>query len=307
MYNAEQKERFLTAREYQNLNIRKLMNTFWKISEPFENAYGKDCSNFTTQEISEMYSSILTHSLQWLYNFNSQMQIYTSWCLSQNLIIDNQNHYNELTKKELALFVNVASKDARIISKDDLLSLLPTIPNVSDQFLALAIFEGLGGNQFADFYNLTMDSFDGNNVTVGERTLHVSDKLVALAKKSANEYEKYDKYPHRQALQRGYKHSDESIIKDSANAGEPTPARNQRKIYMRLYKLEQDFGVALGYNGLHNSGRIDMIKSLMIKDQETDIKKVIEQHKSEIEYRYGNLHENWSIWLNEYQKYMTAS
>lgn len=298
MYNENQKERYLAAREYQNLNIRKLMNTFWKIAEPFEIKLDKDCCNFTTLEITEMYSSTLTHSLQWIYNFNSQMQIYTAWCLSQNLVRDNQNHYNELTKNELALFINVASKDARIITKSELLSLLLDIPNVSDQFLALAIFEGLGGTQFADFYELTMDNFSGNEVTVGGRTLIVSDKLIELAEKASKEYVKYSYYCE---LKRGYKKTDPRIIKDSSNAGEPTLGRNQRKIYMRLYALEKEYGKAFVYNSLHNSGRIEMIKFLLSKDKENDVKKVYKTHLEEIEYRFGQLYKGW---LDEYQQYI---
>ncbi len=301
-YNAKQKERYLLARETEstNKNIRLVMRTFFAASAKYEFELEKDCSNFTIREISDMFAGQMSPSISWLENFNSQMSIYTAWCLSENLVNDHQNHYMELSKDDLRGFLNLALKENSIISRNELLKLSSEFPNVSDVFITLAIFEGLGGGQFSDFYQLGLDNINGNLISVGNRQLSISNKLIELAEESAKEYNKYT----RDGATRGYKQTDDGIVKDSANAGEQTIARNQRKIYMRLYELEKEFGKVVGYNALHNSGRIEFIKNLMKADGSNDAKATYAKHRDDIEYRYGSLYTDWAEWIDDHQKYL---
>ena len=92
-----------------------------------------------------MYASYSSRSWEHLLNFNSQLKIYTNWCLKENLVKDNQNHYEELDKNAMYNCLNIGLKEQMVVSRKELEKTVMKIPNVSDQFLALAFFEGFGG------------------------------------------------------------------------------------------------------------------------------------------------------------------
>lgn len=299
MYNEEQKERYLKERELQNVNIRTAMSTFFSYTEEFEERLNKDCSNFTVDEIINMYKKQSTYSRTSLINFNSQMSIYTYWCMNQNLVADNQNHYAELDKNDLLQCLNLALMESMVITREDLEKTIRAFPNPSDSFLALAVFEGLGGVGFSDFMNLTMKNFNGNEVSVGKRTLTLTDLAVSYAEKSAYEFQKF---AFDRELKQGYKADDPSIIKDCHNAGEQTPERHRRKIYSRLFELEKEYGKAFSYAGLRNSGRISMLNNYMTKENSTNPYSTYQAHKKEFEYRYGKI--RFTSWLEENKQYI---
>ncbi len=315
LYNESQKELYLSKRENQNLNIRTIMKTLFLIAEPYEREFGKDCSCFTPTQIKDMYTGTFTHSIDWLYNFNNQLKIYTSWCLANNLVPNNQNFYDTFGKEELQACLNNRILEERILTRNELIKLLNDIPNVSDQFLALAIFEGVSGYKYADFYEMTLDNinFQENLLTTypkdeeddennKQRVLKVSDLLLKLAEESAITYQKYS---NSEIVLREYKPGDPDIIKENQNAqpGKSLP-KNYKKIYTRIYHLEQEFGPALSYAGLHESGRIHMLNVLMAQDNSQDAFETYKKHRDEIEYRYGVIPRNrFKRWFVENEPY----
>lgn len=298
-YNNEQKERYFKAREKENRNIRKTGTVFFNISKEYEEKYGKDCSKFTMQEILNMYNSCATRSWEQLLNFNSQLKIYTSWCLRENLVDDNQNHYEELDKDEMYQCLNFGLKNTMVITRSELIQTLPSIPNVSDQFLALALFEGLGDYGYKDFYNLMPEQFKEDAVELSRGELKISKQLVALALDSASEYDRFNAEGKTRV---GYMDSPE-VIKNAANSfKEQTPDSNIKRIQRRLTKLSSDYGNVFTYAGLRNSGRIEYLKNYMKEDNSIDIRETYEKHKQEMEFRFGTLQRIYR-WIDEYRKF----
>ena len=298
-YNSEIKENYLTAREVEYKAIRSIMRTFFNITKEYEEMYGKDCSNFTTTEILNMFSSCSTRSWEQLLNFNSQLKIYTSWCIKECLVNDNQNHYEEIDKTDLYNCLNLGVKEKMILSREELLHTIRDFPNISDQFLALALFEGISGAGYQDFYLLTEKSFTDNSVKLQTRELIVSSTLIDMAEQSADEYTKYDR---KGVIRLGYKQNDPCVIKDSVNSKADSIESNTRKIQRRLLRLEKDYGKAFSYAGLKNSGRIDMIRSFMKEDNSTDVRETYDKHKEEIEFRYGKLQRVYR-WIEENKQF----
>ena len=302
-FNHEQKERFFKERENSYLKIRLIMRTFFNATKEYEENLEKDCSCFTVSEILNMYASYATRSWEYLLNFNSQLKIYTAWCIKENLVPDNQNHYEEIDKNDMYNCLNLGLKENMILTRKEMEKGIMQIPNVSDQFLVLAFFEGIGGTAFSDFYNLSMSNFKGNNLKLAGRELKVSTMLVERAKESAEEYQKYNL---EGPLRTGYRLDDTSIVKDSSNAYTDSEQRNTKKIQRRVAALEKTYGKAFGYVGLKNSGRIDMLKRLMAEDGSTDIRETYEKHKDEIEKRYGKLQRIYR-WVDEYRAFFDDS
>jgi hypothetical protein len=301
-YNHDWKERYFDARENEYQSIRLIGRTFFNITKPFEEELNKDCSNFTVKEILNMYSACLTRSWEQLLNFNSQLKIYTNWCLKENLVKDNQNHYAELGKEEIYQCLNLGLKEKMVITRDELEKMVKSdeIPNPSDQFLCLAFFEGLGGLGYKDFLNLMPNQFVKDKVILSDRELIVSKLLIAKALESADTYDKFSK---EKKLKVGYSKTDPSVVKDSSNCySELTPERNIKKMHRRIERLEKEYGKAYGYVGLKNSGRIDMINRLIMQDNNNDVRQVYEKHKEDIEYRYGKLQRIFR-WLEENKQF----
>lgn len=295
-YNHEQKERYLSEREATYRMIRSIAKTFFNITKEYEEKLAKDCSNFTVKEILNMYASCSTRSWEQLLNFNSQLKIYTNWCIKESLVVDNQNHYEELDKTDMYNCLNLGLKETMIVTRKELEKAVSKMINPSEQFLALAFFEGFGGAKYKDFYNLTMDKFNGNTVNLGNRQLTVSSLLVEKAKESAEEYIKYNEAG---PLRSGYRVGDPCVIKDSCNAFTDTELKNVRRIQRKITAMEDRYGKAFGYVGLRNSGRIHLIKEFMKKDQCYDVRATYENHKAEMENRYGKLQRIYR-WVDEY-------
>lgn len=301
-YNHEWKEMYFSERENTYKSIRSIGKVFFNITKKYEEKLGKDCSNFTTTEILNMYSSCVTRSWEQLLNFNSQMKIYTAWCLKESLVADNQNHYEEIDKRDMYNCLNLGLKDSMIVTRKELEKQLQKFYNVSDEFLVLAFFEGFGGPKYQDFYELSLEQFHGNEVDLGYRKITVSDLLIEKAKESVETYEKFnDNGP----IKTCYRKDDPYIIKDTCNANTDSLEKNKRKIHRKIYALEQNFGKAYGYVGMRNSGRIDMINRLMKEDGCTDIRATYEKHKEEIENRYGRLQRVYR-WIEEHQKFFDS-
>lgn len=302
-YNHEQKERYISEREISYRKIRLITRTFFNITKEFEEELGKDCSNFTTKEILNMYNFCATRSWEFLLNFNSQLRIYTAWCLRESLVKDNQNHYDELDKHDMYNCLNLGLKKKMVLTRKEVEKELAQIPNVSDQFLVLAFFEGVGGPSYSDFYELGMSQFEGNKLILNGRELEVSNLLIERARESSEEYQKYNLDGQ---LRTGYRKDDPYIVKDSTNASTDSLVRNMRKIQRRIASLEHNYGKEFGAVGLRNSGRIDMLKHLMAKDGSNDVRATYEKHKDEIEIRYGKLQRIYR-WVDEYKIFFDNS
>lgn len=301
-YNAEQKERYFATRESEYQMIRSIGRVFFGAASEYETMLDKDCCNFTTREILNMYSAYATRSWEQLLNFNSQLKIYTEWCLKEHLVKDNQNHYAEIDKDEMYKCLNLGLKNEMFITRKELEKTIKQnkISNVSDQFLCLAFFEGLGGLGYKDFINLMPDQFKDGKVILSDRELPVSDLLTKLAIEAADEYNKYDQ---GKVLKMGYKKDDPSVVKDSCNVCTPlTPERNIKKIHRRISRIEDAYGKEYGYVSLKNSGRVDMIITLMKEDNSTDIRATYNKHRDDIEFRYGKL-QRISRWIDEYKRF----
>lgn len=299
-YNHDWKERYFKEREKSYQKIRLIMRTFFNTTKAFEENLRKDCSNFTTSEILNMYSLCATRSWEQLLNFNSQLKIYTAWCIKEGLVSDNQNHYEELDKNDMYGCLNLGMKESMILTRRELEQSLQSMPNPSEQFLVLAFFEGIGGAAYKDFYQLEPTQFKGSKVDLGDRILEITDLLYEKAMESAHEYKKYNMDG---PLRTGYRLDDPYVLKDSSNADTDSVDKNTRRIQRRLVMLENNYGKAYGYVGLKNSGRIDMLKRFMEEDKSTDIRETYEKHKLEMEIRYGRLQRIYR-WIEEYKSFL---
>lgn len=209
---------------------------YFKKMEPFEESYGKDLCNFTTMEILGAYSQIRYKSIYTVQMTNSVFKEYTNFCLNNNIVIDNQNHYAELNIEDLKQCVNDLIIEDSYMSKDELMYYINRLNNDTDKFLMLAIYEGLYGKNYIEIGALTINdiNFESRIVTTClGREVKISKRLAELAK-FAHEEESYMGIKGERVRKLM---SSDKIIKPYVTQKVNGEFRNGRRLYTRLKKM----------------------------------------------------------------------
>ena len=289
MYNESIKKKYIEEVVARNINIDQWFTKKFNQVEIFEIKNNTDISDFTIDEIIEFYKYINTTSLNSLIVLNSQMSLYSDWCIKNNYSRDNINHFLEITSDIIHKCLNTVLAKEEIISREKLEDYIDELPNYGDKFLVMALFEGLSGKDNSNLCDLRVEDFKGNTVHLRDgRELEVSDKLRELAVEAAKEYKLYT-FEGEESKSLSYAKTDEEIIKLISNS-KIDNLMNPRRFYIRLIKIKDFLGSpAMGRFELNESGRKDMIQSLMKEKDYSTVEECIKQNKSKIEYRYNKI------------------
>lgn len=237
-----------------------LERQFRKISD-MEKELNKDISNFTYYEIIEYYKLLNVPSLDSLTVMNSQFSLYTQWCLQENLVKDNQNHFLEVNIDIMKGCINKALFNMKIISKDTILNWVEQLPNPKDQFVLLGLFEGIKGKDFCELLKLKPGDVKNNiaKLCTG-REIKISDKLSSIIDDCISETKYYsisgNNTKTMPLIDRGF------IIKDYPNArNDISDFFAGRKIYNGIMRILNYFDANfMTANSIYESGKLNMIK-----------------------------------------------
>ena len=263
MYNQELKERYRKEKESYTTVSTYYFSSLFKRIEPFEEQLNKDASNFTTYEIINMYKTLAIMSLDTIITMNSNLSMYTQWCIQENLVNDYQNHYLEMTRDMLASFVNKLAMDKKVVSRKQILDWCQQLPNPSDSFCLLGLFEGIRGGGYLELAFAKMEDFHDNTFTAyNGREIKVSTTLIEYAKLSDEtlEYQSISQNMTKEVslIDNG------RVIKDYPNVrrSESLPVL-RRRTQSRLARIFDYVGILEYMNGndIRMSGVIEMINS----------------------------------------------
>lgn len=289
MYNQELKLQYIKEKKSMSvLPSSYLECQFNKVSK-YEEELGKDLHDFTVYEIIEYYKTLNISSLEVLAVLNSHLSLYTQWCLQQSLIVDNQNHYDEISLEQLKGCLNKVLIEKKIVSREQVIDWCEQLPNAKDQVVMLGLFEGLKNKDFADFVNLRPGDVNGNKLKlIDGREITVSDKLIKYIEDSIDEHVYYSSSGNQTKtmplVDKGY------VIKDYPNTKEGTSAFAKGRIIYNGIARSLKYVGALSYmsaNSIHESGKIWMIKE---RSKELGISTkdyVYSNHIKEVEYRFN--------------------
>lgn len=292
MYNSELKHRYINVRELEaTLPNNYLLNQFNEL-EDYENEIGKDASNFTAYEIIEYYKIRNMHSLESLLALNSQLSIYTQWCLKESLVKDNQNHYLELDKDVLNSCVNKAAVNQKIISRGTILKWINELPNPKDQFILLSLFEFGKSKNFTDIVYAKISDIDNdkNTLTLQDgRIVTISDKLKNIA------FDSFQTDTYYSVSGKGVKNMplvsfENRIVKNYPNARDDvSDFQKSRVIYNSIVRSLDYVGAAewCSANSIAESGKIDMIKRQSEKLGLTPKDYVYSHHLQDVNNQFG--------------------
>ena len=245
MYNEERKKRFIQYKtenaKYDNYFIKGVLSKM----EPFEEDLNKDACNFTTAEIENAYKTLNFVSSNSISMFNSVNSSYTSWCFLNGYVFDVQNHYGEFTVARLGELINKYIRDAKIVDREKVLNWCWQLPNASDKFLLLGLFEGIGGRDYINFTDLVKSDINIDDCTIDladRGKVKFSKELCYLGLDAAEEQDYYTLKSNGERIVKMIR--SDKVIKDNTNARDnPTQFRKGRRIYSWIKRVFVFLGI----------------------------------------------------------------
>ena len=307
MYNEERKRHYIKIKEDAvTLPYRSLELLFEK-TEPFEEKNGRDVCEWTTQEIMEYYKYRDAYSLSSLVVCNSNLTQYTNWCLTETLVPDGQNHYQEIRPDMLESCVNKEFLSKLIISREDIVRIIDELSNYTDRYMMLTFFEGICGIRYSEMVNATIDDIDGDEISLcSGRVIPISDKLKEIAEFAVAE-ESYQTYgPSGKCIKYSDLNPSGAIFKVVKKNRPIADDSSMVQIVCRR------FVKALDYLGLPKrmtiknmilSGKINFIKEIIEREGKS-IEEVIVDNRDEINARYNiDQIKSSAVFLRKYRQY----
>jgi len=282
--NEERKQRYIEE------TSNKTVGAFFQKALPYEKKYGKDVSEFSIREITDFYKLMCSPSVGFLNNINCQLRQYAAWCQSQSMIADNQNHFIEIDYKILMSCVNLGLLKDKIITREKLLSLIPELyENPVDQFIPLAIFEGICGDKCRDLLSLRkIDADNGYCYINGNVKILMSEELQKYAKRSADEYVYYNSASTGKRKEFPLDKTDDHIIKKVITNGKQDGVVHYSTIQKKLRRMQDILGVSgFTVKALKESGRMHLVSKTM-EQYGCGVEEAIAKNKS-IEEIYGEI------------------
>lgn len=189
MYNNTLKERFLDFRlETDPEDIVSNWRVVFTKTEKYEKILEKDVSNFTFQEIIDMYKMWNVSSISSLSTRNSLLSTYAIWSIQQDLVTDGQNHFAEIDYNILQQqCLNVSGFKGSIVTKEEIYRWIEQLSSARDKFIILSIYEfGKGKNFNIQTMSRITDVTEEGLIFEGE-TYKISFKLREIIKECKQE------------------------------------------------------------------------------------------------------------------------
>lgn len=189
MYQEEMKERFI--KDYMRSRVvalTSLYSLFRKV-EPFEEKFKKDCSQFTEEEIIEMYKEFGARSHYVLLNYNVILKAYCAW-KKHYYELENDIAYENITTEMARTLIPEDAK--KVLSREEVTEIEDQLYNWTDKAIIEALFEGLSGNSMRDLVGIELNMIDreAKQLTLPDgRVFDLTDRLCDLLVKACCEDE----------------------------------------------------------------------------------------------------------------------
>lgn len=289
--NEKLKEKYIEARLKKFDSVDTVKQAFKKF-EKYEEKFNKDLCMFDVLEINYAYRDIQSRSFESLSNIHSQILGYATWCIKygkrnfkDELKGYKTNYYAALHTDDIHRMMDNVEAN-RIITRKELLDKCKLLPNASDAFILLCLFEGIKGRDYSEIREIIWDDFKGNVLTIhpgriselygdiipDERQLTVSNELLNYANKARTETE----YKTLVNININTPLSVEPYIVKRTQRAYNTgiqPKLTRRIVEILNYKRERS-DPELSASDIRNSGKVYYINKL-IKDTKKDAYSVV--------------------------------
>lgn len=190
-YNEEAKAEFIKDYMRSRIVAATSLSGIFNKTEHFENDLGKDCSQFTKNEILNMYKQFGAKSVNVLGNYNVYLKSYTGLMLYKKKI-NNENAYESITKDDLKQCLDMDVLKQIYITREQLDDIENELLNYSDKAIVEALWHGISGKSMIDLTSLNERMFVDNKRALcfpDGRIMQISEKLSEYLQKAFKETE----------------------------------------------------------------------------------------------------------------------
>jgi hypothetical protein len=188
-YNEEAKAEFIKDYMRSRIVAATSLSGIFNKTEPFENELGKDCSQFTKNEILNMYKQFGAKSVNVLGNYNVYLKSYTGLMLYKKKI-NNVNAYESITKDDLKQCIDLDVLKQIYITREQLDDIENELLNYSDKAIVEALWHGISGKSMRDLTSLNEKMFIDNKKALcfpDGRIVQISQRLSEYLQKAFHE------------------------------------------------------------------------------------------------------------------------
>ena len=245
MYKKEMKEGFIQDYLRSRVVAKTSLYSLFKKVSPYELKLNKDCSQFTKDEILDMYADFHAKSVYVLMNYNSIIKAYCAWQQYYHKIQTNRDIYGSITIDALRqLIPNEANN---ILSRKDMDDIESQLFNWVDKAIVEALWEGLSGNSMRDLVGLQANMINSKTKQLclpDGRVFDLTDTLYEFLINAFKE-EEYVCYGSTLKIKKLVGAGRLYKERDNAHAAE-----SDDKYFRWVYRKIQNFRSHVGVNGL---------------------------------------------------------
>lgn len=180
MYNKAQKETFIKEYLKSKVVAKTSLYAVFRKTEPFEEKFRKDASQFTREEILNMFAKFKSKSTNSLLNYAIILKHYSR-------LMCGENKYESITKADV---VDLIDKSGNILlSREELDDIEAQLLNWSDKAIVELLWEGVSGKNMIDIYSVSEECIQGDTLHVNGKEFPLTDKLRELLPKAFAEEE----------------------------------------------------------------------------------------------------------------------
>ena len=189
MYQSEMKEGFIKDYMRSRVVARTSLYSLLRKTEPFEENYGKDCSQFSQNEVIEMYTEFKAKSVYVLLNYNTILKAYCAWrrYYHKEKITESYENINiELLKS------CVPKESNKFLSREEIIEIEDQLYNWTDKAILECLWEGISGPSMIDLVNInkSMVNFKEKEMYFSDgRIAKLTDRLCEFLSKAFDEIE----------------------------------------------------------------------------------------------------------------------
>ena len=279
MYNEERKRQYLQEKSAQSI-IANNLELAMVMAETREKEYDRDMAEWTVSEIISFFKYYSSTSVQTLVQLKNSIEGYVDWCIMNGLVMDNQNHYRDISIDTLCSCVDLSALRRTVMFRDDFLSQIRTLPNFRDQFLLLGLYEGISSKYIdqvkrSDFVRDILILPNGQQQTVSKELLNIVNladeetECMSMGSKYKNEFGYTNpsniSSESRSQFAESCEYLDgDTLVRDVVSSRRPKlkPRTGIALIGIRMRQCNNYLGVNWTIKNIKESGRLQMILDL---------------------------------------------
>lgn len=187
MYQNKMKEGFIEDYLRSRVVSKTSLYGLFRRIECFEINANKDCSQFTKEEVLQIFTELKSRSIYTLLNNVVILKAYCRYIQYYHKE-STTDSYEGITIEDLRPCVN--EKASRLLSRDEVIEIEDNLLNYTDAAIVECLFAGIAGDSMKDIAELERHMLDKKNkclVFPDGRVFDITDRLIDLLDKAFDE------------------------------------------------------------------------------------------------------------------------